>query len=94
MGWKKEKKEHPWASTATAKRIAKDHKKAKRKTIVSEVYNHKGERFTRTIVNEYSPKYPLGMKRISEKVTPLKAASSDFSGLFNASKRIAYQKKP
>lgn len=25
MSWRTEKKEHPWASTATAKRIAKDH---------------------------------------------------------------------
>jgi hypothetical protein len=27
MSWKKEKREHPWASTATAKRIASDHAK-------------------------------------------------------------------
>jgi hypothetical protein len=32
MSWKKEKKEHPWASTSTAKRIASDHaKKSKHK---------------------------------------------------------------
>jgi hypothetical protein len=32
MSWKKEKKEHPWASTRTAKRIASDHaKKSKRR---------------------------------------------------------------
>ena len=27
MSWKKEKREHPWASTSTAKRIASDHAK-------------------------------------------------------------------
>jgi hypothetical protein len=27
MSWHKEKREHPWASTATAKRIASDHAK-------------------------------------------------------------------
>jgi hypothetical protein len=27
LSWKKEKKEHPWASTSTAKRIASDHAK-------------------------------------------------------------------
>ena len=33
MSWRKEKREHPWASTATAKRIASDHaKKSKRKS--------------------------------------------------------------
>jgi hypothetical protein len=32
MSWKKEKREHPWASTRTAKRIASDHaKKSKRR---------------------------------------------------------------
>jgi hypothetical protein len=31
MSWKKEKKEHPWASTATAKRIASDHAKKTRR---------------------------------------------------------------
>ena len=29
MTWRKEKREHPWASTATAKQIAKDHAKKK-----------------------------------------------------------------
>jgi hypothetical protein len=29
MSWEKEKREHPWASTATAKRIAKDHQHTK-----------------------------------------------------------------
>lgn len=29
--WVKEKQEHPWATTAQAKRIAKDHAKLKQK---------------------------------------------------------------
>jgi hypothetical protein len=34
MSLKKEKREHPWASTATAKRIASDHaKKSKHKVV-------------------------------------------------------------
>jgi hypothetical protein len=40
MSWKKEKKEHPWASTATAKRIASDHAKGKvtRRKVTSTPY--------------------------------------------------------
>lgn len=31
MSWRKEKKEHPWATNSQAKRIAKDHHKPKPK---------------------------------------------------------------
>jgi hypothetical protein len=38
MSWKKEKREHPWASTSTAKRIASDHaKKSKPKHHTKEI---------------------------------------------------------
>lgn len=78
MSWQKEKKEHPWASTSTAKRIASDHAKKSREKAAATLR-------LRSLGKAYREREGLNSN-------PLQIANKDFSKLHNGYKGIATRK--
>jgi hypothetical protein len=57
MSWKKEKKEHPWATKKQAKRIASDHAKQKHKPHHPQKSHNKVTTATQTASQDFTSLY-------------------------------------
>ena len=63
MSWRKEKREHPWATEKQAKRIASDHKHKEHKKPAS---HHKGL-FNQKVPLQHAPDFLATTKHFEDK---------------------------